>query len=307
MRKWWEFIEETRNNPRKRSSGQGIERSLKWFLDTGNQKKGGYPKQREPNFSKKKFNDISAPPDAPGGLEEEVDPDSFRAQTTLEPSIWLNEEELQPDIRDRLIQISFDFMESLEVNAVLVDIRLTGSLANYNWSEYSDLDLHLVVDFASLNDDEALVKKFFDASRMRWNDRHDIKIYGYEVEIYVENIDEEHRSSGVFSVLKDEWLEEPDPDGVRDAWTTLARKKSDDILTQINLIQSFLPSRPKAALRSVDRLKRKISLMRRVGLESKEQEYSTENVIFKILRREGALDLLSQLKDQAYDAAFSVG
>ena len=43
------------------------------------------------------------------------------------------------------------------------DLRLTGSLANYNWSEYSDVDLHLVVDFEKIDEDIELVKAFFDS------------------------------------------------------------------------------------------------------------------------------------------------
>ena len=75
---WQDFLNESRK--RKRSSGRGLEKSLKWFLDTGPQKKGGYPKKRRPNFRKKKFNNISAPPGAPGGLEEEVEEETFEMQ-----------------------------------------------------------------------------------------------------------------------------------------------------------------------------------------------------------------------------------
>ena len=67
---WHDFI----NESRKRGSGPDLEHALDWFLDKGPQQKGGYPKKGRPNFKKKKFNDISAPPGAPGGLEEEIDP-----------------------------------------------------------------------------------------------------------------------------------------------------------------------------------------------------------------------------------------
>jgi hypothetical protein len=69
---WKEFLIESKKRKKKtsRKSGAGLEKSLKWFLDTGPQKKGGYPKNRRPNFRRKKFNNISAPPGAPGGLEE---------------------------------------------------------------------------------------------------------------------------------------------------------------------------------------------------------------------------------------------
>jgi hypothetical protein len=45
--------------------------------------------------------------------------------------------------------------------------------------------------------------------------------------------------------------------------------------------------------------------MRRAGLESKKQEFSVENIAFKILRRNGILDRLDDLKTDAYD--FMVG
>ena len=73
MDKWQQFLITEKKKTPSRKSGAGLERSLKWFLDTGPQKKGGYPKKRRPNFRGKKFNDISAPPGAPGGLEEDSD------------------------------------------------------------------------------------------------------------------------------------------------------------------------------------------------------------------------------------------
>jgi hypothetical protein len=78
-------------------------------------------------------------------------------------------------------------------------------------------------------------------------------------------------------------------------------------MTQINLIQHILPRKPKAALRSIERLKKKISNMRTRGLESSAQESSEGNIAFKILRREQALKKLSDLKTQAYDNAFTLG
>ena len=313
MRSWWDFVVETKKKKKKRKKKWS--RTSKGVLDMinkGPQKKGGY-------LNKRAKKTRSAAPGYPGGgsighdgggdggaLEEEVEPDSFDIKDTLEPNIWIDDETINPEVRERLITIALDFMEGLEVGAAPKDIRLTGSIANYNWSDYSDIDLHIVVDFSEVDDDAELVKKFFDASRLRWNDRHDIKIFGYEVEIYVENAGEIHKSSGVYSLLGEEWVTMPDPDSGKNAWSAIARKKSDDIMTQINLIQGVVRKKPKAALRSIERLKKKISRMRQAGLDSKEQEYSVENVIFKILRREGALDLLSDLKDRAYDSAFSM-
>ncbi len=187
----------------------------------------------------------------------------------------------------------------------MVDLRFTGSLANYNWSRYSDVDLHLVVDFSKIDSDTELVKAFFDAARMRWNELHDIRIFGYEVEVYVENVGDVHKSSGIYSIMKDEWFIEPDPTDVHFDFA-IARSKSDDVMTQINMIEKFAEKKPRSALAAVERLKRKIRSMRRAGLMSNQQEFSAENIAFKILRREDALQKLNDLKYEAYDNIMSM-
>ena len=239
-----------------------------------------------------------------GNLGEDVEPESFDKQPELEPNFWRNQR-LNPQVSKRLEKIAEDFASNLEIPIEVVDLRFTGSLANYNWSKYSDIDLHLVVDFSKIDLDTDIVKAFFDASRMRWNDLHDIKIYGYEVEIYIENVGDVHRSSGIYSILKSEWVIEPDASDVHFDFA-VARAKSDDVLTQISLIEKFIKDRPRPALAAIERLKAKIRSMRRAGLKSKQQEFSAENIAFKILRREDALQKLSDLRYNAYDNIMSM-
>ena len=306
MDKWQKFLITEKRKTSSRKSGAGIERSLKWFLDTGPQKKGGYPKKRRPNFRKKKFNDISAPPGAPGGLEEDIDPATFEKNPELNHKIFRSGH-MKPKIRNRLMQIAEDFIDSLDIGVEVtpLDIRLTGSLANYNWSKYSDVDLHIVMDFNTVDENEELVKSMFDAVRINWNNTHDIHICGFEVEIYVENAEEEHIASGVYSVMENKWIKEPDPAQVEIDHVT-ARKKSDDILTQINLIETFALQKPQAAMKAIENLRAKIRRLRSVGLNSPEAEFSPENIAFKILRREGALDKLGELRHNVYDMLMSL-
>ena len=312
--KWREFLNEA---PR-RGSPAGIRRSLNTLLNTGPHSDGSpYEDEDEHLKGKKNRNQISAPPGAPGGgsigapgpavggLEEEVEEETFLMQPELQPEIW-RDRQMWPEVRERLLEIVDDFLEGLEVDVPLEDIRLTGSLANYNWSKYSDVDLHLVVDFAKIDEDTELVKSFFDAARMRWNDIHTINIYGFEVELYVENLGDVHHSTGIYSVEHDRWLIEPAPRDVEIDFAT-ARKKSDDIETQVNLISYMLQNtNPKKALRSIERVKEKIRRMRRAGLDSPQKEFSAENVAFKILRRNDTLGRLSQMKYNTYDNSMSM-
>ena len=141
---------------------------------------------------------------------------------------------------------------------------------------------------------------------MRWNDSHDIKIHGHEVEIYVEDEGETHESSGIYSIVKDRWVVMPtEKDAKIDL--PLARKKSDSITTQINLINHMLNAKKyKASVKTIARLKEKIRRMRRAGLNSPQKEFSPENIAFKILRREGMLEKLNNLKYSAYDKMMSI-
>ena len=235
---------------------------------------------------------------------EEVEPESFEKQPELDPKIW-QEGKLNKNISKRLTRIANEFLDGLEIGATMEDLRFTGSLANYNWSKYSDIDLHLVVDFSKIDENKELVKGFFDSARMRWNDLHDITIFGYEVEIYVENVGEIHKSSGLYSIAKDEWITEPSPEQV-DFDYLAARKKADALETEVNLIEKFAEQKPRDAIKSIDRLKEKIRRLRKAGLDSRDQEYSAENIAFKILRREEILDKLNQMKYDSYDRVLSI-
>ena len=252
----------------------------------------------------KKTRSKSAPPGF-GAIGEEVEEESFEVQTELDPRLW-RDNELLPEVRDRLMEIVQDFIDNLSKDVQISDVRLTGSLANYTWSTYSDLDLHVVVDYAEVDENEALVKSFFDSQRMLWNDEQDIKVGGYEVEIYVENVEEKHLSGGVYSILNNEWVTEPLPyEGEIDFAT--ARKKSDDITTQVNLIGHIVRGgNSTAALKSIARLKSKIRRMRKAGLQSAQREFSPENIAFKILRREGILKKLNDLKYNVEDDELSL-
>ena len=119
--------------------------------------------------------------------------------------------EINEEVKEDLLKIASDFYSSTDLNADVKDIVLTGSLANYNWSEkYSDYDLHILINFKDVDDNVVLVKKFVDSAKNIWNKDHDIRIKGYEVEVYIQDISEPHKSTGIFSLLKDKWIVRPE-------------------------------------------------------------------------------------------------
>jgi len=270
------------------------------YTKTGPQKKGGAPFDRPPPNSRAKGATAEF-----GAMEEEVEPESFEIHDTLVPELWdgLN---LKPEITARLMKIADNFIKGFPIPIAIEDVRLTGSLANFNWSNYSDVDLHIVVNFLDIDENTELVKSLFDNARMRWNNKHRITMKGYDVEIYVENTGEEHVSSGIYSVMDEAWIEEPTQKSAPIDFAT-ARQKAQDIEFQINIISNLITARKfKTAIKNIDRLKQKIKNMRRAGLEGPQQEFSIENIAFKILRRDGMLDFLEELKVRAYDEAMTI-
>ena len=117
---------------------------------------------------------------------EDIDLSSFKIQDDLHPKFWDEQKKLNPRIRKRLLNIAREFMDELGIESdQILDITMTGSLANYNWSKFSDIDLHIIVNYEDIDDNSELVKDYVTAKRIVWNDTHDIKIYGFEVEVYV--------------------------------------------------------------------------------------------------------------------------
>ena len=235
----------------------------------------------------------------------EVDPEGFSINDQLEPQVWFKDR-LRAPVKKRLMAIAEDFVEGLPFPATIQDVRFTGSLANYNWSKYSDIDLHIVIDFTELDDNRALVKEMFDAKRLRWNELHDIKIKDYDVEIYVEDTNEEHSSSGIYSIMNDEWVQHPEQiDRSIDLET--AKKKASDIEQQIASIDRLYDAGEfEKVMRHVDRIKKKIRTMRQAGLDTEAMEFSPENIAFKLLRRNDLLDTLTKLKYKAYDQSMTL-
>ena len=126
----------------------------------------------------------------------------------LSVKLW-EEDKLKPDIREQLLEISDAFIEYLGISIDVIDVTFTGSYANFNYTPYSDIDLHIIVDPGSINKDIDLVEEFLKAKRQFWNDRHDIRVLNIEVELYAQDVNEEHASSGVYSVKNDEWINKP--------------------------------------------------------------------------------------------------
>ena len=231
---------------------------------------------------------------------------SLGVKEDLDRDIWDEKDQLKPEIREKLLEISNDFWESQDLDSVEIkDIIFTGSLANYNWSKFSDVDLHILLDFTKVDENQELVSQFFRNLQTNWNNTHDIYMDDYEVEIYFQDTNEPHLSTGVYSVENDEWLTEPKPEAASIDYANI-EKKAQDLSDRIDDIERMMnDGEEEKVLDAIDRLKAKIRNMRKAGLEGAGQ-FSVENLAFKVLRRSEELKRLSDLKAKAYDELMSV-
>jgi len=230
---------------------------------------------------------------------------AFGMHNNLNQKVWEGDEKVRPGVKGALLDIVEEFMEGLDLGLEPEDIIMTGSLANYNWSTFSDIDIHILVDFTEINDNKEMVKKFVDALRSNWNKLHSIMIKGHEVELYLQDIQEPHISSGVYSLLTDRWLIKPSPSSpVLDKET--ATKKMKSFAREVNKLSSIYDrGRHHDALAFAQRLKDKLKRMRQTGLESS-GIYAPENLAFKMLRRSGDIEQLFSIYTQSYDKAYSL-
>jgi len=220
------------------------------------------------------------------------------SNNTLNPVFWNANGTIKPEIRAALLKIAQDFYVSTELKAPIKDIYMLGSSTNYNYNSNSDIDLHVVIDFRELSNDPVLAKQLVDSIKANWNKKHNITIKGHKVELYIQDINETNRSKGVYSIYNNQWKRLP-------VKQKLSLNKELIQKTYSNVVRQI-----KASLRSQNFDNLKLTLkyvydLREIGL-TREGDYSTENIVFKILRSQGYLDTLKNAIDAAYDKTASI-
>ena len=249
-------------------------------------------------------------------IESEVDASdinlsSFKKQDELAPKIWYGRK-LNSKVRLKLLDIADDFWDFANINWVKRSgILLTGSICGKNWSKYSDIDLHIVVDFSKVDERTDFVQEYFNLKKNEWNNSHkNLKIYGFPVELYVEDINADTTSSNKYDLEKNDWVKENDEAISIGLNKYSIKSKSANIMTKIDDLQDECDSTDdEAKLRDIGKrakkLYRKIKRMRKFGL-NRSGEGDSLNIVYKVLRRSGHLEKLWDLSSTLYDKVNSL-
>lgn len=201
----------------------------------------------------------------------------------LNPLLW-QDQVLRPEVHAALMRIAKSFYEFLDIDAKVKDLVISGSQVNYNYTEHSDLDLHLVMDYAQVSCDEP-IEELFTAKRKLWNQQHDVDIRGIPVEAGVEDINNP-LTSATYSLVKNQWIRRPEQSHV--AYNAAEVQRLAAIWART--IQRAMTS---GSIEQMQRVRRLLSKYRSLGLKHR-GEFGVPNLVFKSLRNSGLLDQLHQ-------------
>jgi len=228
---------------------------------------------------------------------------SFTIKDTLNPKVWENPTDpkkatMVPKVRKALERIAEEFVDYLGDDVFVEDVVLTGSLSNYNWSEFSDFDLHIIVDMDEYGDEDELYKELFNLKKQLFNDKHNIKIFGYDVELYAQDSEEPHISSGVYSVMNNKWINVPKKMNLE-----IDKKVLEDKIQ--NWVEKIDTAVENGDVKVLESLKEKLKKYRQSGLDG-DGELSYENLVFKYLRRSEHIEKLFNSINKGTDKELSI-
>jgi hypothetical protein len=223
--------------------------------------------------------------------------DAVKFHNRLNPKLWGRDEHLLPEVRDKLMEIAADFQEFLGVSDLDVeDITISGSNAAFSYTPHSDIDLHLVVRKPAEADE--VYQELFNAKKYQYNDMHDIRIHGADVELYVQDAAETPVSLGEYSVKNGDWIQVPKKKRAQ-IDQSIVKHKYEDLKARI---ESALK---EDSAERIGALLAKIKAMRQTGLDQ-HGEFGPENLAFKILRKQGLIKQLYDAQAAARDRELSL-
>ena len=196
---------------------------------------------------------------------------------------------MRPEVKDKIMQVVDVFMGKLKEDGIELeplDVLVLGSNASYNYTEHSDIDVHIIADTNIYEDKDALAIKLYNAYRQIFNSKYDPMIRGHELELYVEPDECNANSNGIYSVMNDDWVKVPQKKNIPEP----------DMKEVERLLKPFEDRYKEAeTIEDIDSLINDIYIERQAGILTS-GEYDIRNQVFKEFRNRGYLDDLKQRK-----------
>jgi predicted nucleotidyltransferase len=148
---------------------------------------------------------------------------------TLNPYIWDRNKKLYEPIRKKLLDISEDFLDGILLNSKIENIFLTGSICSYQWTEESDIDIHII---AKPEDESEFSADYFDTKSKLYNKEHNIYIKGFKVELNIKFKEVFLRGKAVYDLKSNKWIKPP----IHSEYTLTDM----DVLTKVKKYQNII-------------------------------------------------------------------
>ena len=227
---------------------------------------------------------------------------SLQYHDSLNPKLW-NDFKLDPEVRLKLLQFAEAWRQFAKIpNEAVHDVYMLGGNTNYNYTEMSDIDVHLVVDKCKIACDNPLLDDYLQDKKQMWTMSHNVKVKGYAIEPYAQDITDTaaKKDQGVFSLMRNEWVTKPHFVGDSMLKNPYLKKK---VRFYMKMIDDMIKS--KASDEAFGNLREKLRLMRGSAI-AKGGEFSFENLVFKELRNRGYLDKMSKYLKSRQDQSLSL-
>lgn len=205
----------------------------------------------------------------------------FEVHDTLNPKFWNSDNKLLDDVKLRLVDIIEQFTLSCELPLNIVDAHIVGSNASYNYTKYSDLDVHIISNFELVDAPKDFLQLAYNAVKAKFNTDYNITIRGVDVELYVEDVRSTAVSNGIYSLYQDDWIKFP---------KKLTDVPQHDISVEFNTwSQKFQTAIDSRDSDNITQVVNDIYVVRKNSLDT-DGEYGPGNLLFKELRNAGFLD-----------------
>ena len=219
----------------------------------------------------------------------------FDEHNELNPLLWQGEE-LRPEVKMALLKIARDFVEYVEVPFKVEDLVLTGSQLGYYYTKHSDLDLHIIVDFNTVDCDREAAE-LFDTKRLLYKKQYDISIHGVPVEVYIEDSNFP-AVSATYSLGDSGWKKKPDSQPQQIDREEIIRMSK----IWSTVIGKAIESNDLETGRKVLKMLRNY---RKLGLKHS-GEYGIENLVYKTLRNSKIIEKLMKMIGDLHDQSLSI-
>ena len=214
--------------------------------------------------------------------------ESIERHETLNSKLFDENNKLKEEVREALLNVKDEFLKDLSENKIplrVIDIWLVGSNASFNYTDKSDIDLHIIANLDDVCEDTCLLQILYNYVKASFNKRHDISIKGSPVEVYIQDVNSNSVSNGIYSLQEDEWIKFPEQ---------LPEYETDT--TKLVGLQDLLRIYNTLDRTNIEQIKSLIDyayIIRQKGLV--EGEFSDGNLSFKEFRNLGYLDELKDL------------